>query len=58
MAKHITHIRMESRVGMVHPDYRAICDCGWQDKSLTRESAEDLARSHAAKALYRSVSRG
>ena len=51
MARHETHVRMESRAGMLRPDYRAMCDCGWEDKAMSREAAEDLASFHVARVL-------
>lgn len=46
---HKTSVRMESRVGMIQPDYRVICKCGWMDKAISREAAKILGDDHENK---------
>lgn len=43
---HITNIRKESRVGMVQPDYRAMCKCGWEYKFASEDDASRACAHH------------
>jgi hypothetical protein len=44
--KHELHIRMESRKGMIQPDYRIICSCGFVEKAISEDDAELVVQGH------------
>jgi hypothetical protein len=44
--KHLTSVRMESRVGMRQPEFRVTCTCGWEEKALTEQEAAGRGKHH------------